>query len=172
MGELLGHEAVVFADPVLGELDRLVHAPEGRCLVDLGAVGAKAAVPVGGPVPSGQGEDQPVVTGSSSTSASAAIPVLPLVGSRRMTRTALAAIKPSRSALSIIATPIRSLTEPPGLKYSTLATTSPATSAPRRGRETSGVLPTTADVSAPTRRVLAQQTHRPKVLEPCQLYGD
>ena len=86
--------------------------------------------------------------------------MLPLVGSTITERPR--SIRPSRSALSIIATPIRSLTEPPGLKYSTLATTSPATSAPRRGRETSGVLPTTADVSAPTRRVLTDDSIDPK----------
>src|SRR3954454_22500777 len=62
-------------------------------------------------------------------------------------------MNPSRSAASIIATPIRSLTEPPGLKNSSFATTSPGRSPARRGSATSGVLPTTAELSAPTRRV-------------------
>ena len=88
------------------------------------------------------------------------MPVLPLVGSTITERPR--SIRPSRSALSIIATPIRSLTEPPGLKYSSLAITSPATPAPRRGSETSGVLPTTAEVSAPTRRVVADDSTGPK----------
>ena len=39
-------------------------------------------------------------------------------------------IRPSRSAASIIATPIRSLTEPPGLSISSLAKTSPRASSP------------------------------------------
>jgi hypothetical protein len=62
VGELLGHEAVVFANQVLGELDRLVHAPEGRRLVDLGAVGAKQSGALAAH-PLRQGEDQAVVTG-------------------------------------------------------------------------------------------------------------
>ena len=50
-----------------------------------------------------------------------AIPVLPLVGS--ITTVSLV-IRPSASAASIIATPIRSLTDQRGLKFSSFATTS------------------------------------------------
>ena len=52
------------------------------------------------------------------------MPVLPLVGSTITERPG--SIRPSSSAASIIATPIRSLTEPPGLKYSSFAQTSAA----------------------------------------------
>jgi hypothetical protein len=41
------------------------------------------------------------------------------------------------------------------LKNSSLATTSPGRSAPSRGRATSGVFPTTAELSAPIRSVVA-----------------
>src|SRR5215218_4603816 len=81
-----------------------------------------------------------------------AIPVLPLVGSTITERPR--SISPSRSAASTIATPIRSLTEPPGLKNSSFATTSPGRSAASRGSATSVVLPTTAELSAPTRSVV------------------
>ncbi len=52
-----------------------------------------------------------------------AIPVLPLVGS---TITVSGLILPAASAASIMATPIRSLTDQSGLKFSSLATTSAA----------------------------------------------
>ena len=55
--------------------------------------------------------------------------MLPLVGSTITDRPG--PTSPSSSAASIIATPIRSLTEPPGLKYSSFA----QTSAPRPSRE-------------------------------------
>src|SRR5215218_8215610 len=77
-----------------------------------------------------------------------AIPVLPLVGTTTTERPGLTS--PASSAASIIATPIRSLTEPPGLKYSSLAQTCPGSPSARRSRRTSGVPPTTADASAPT----------------------
>src|SRR4051812_33975694 len=75
------------------------------------------------------------------------MPVLPLVGSTTTERPGLTS--PSSSAASIIATPIRSLTEPPGLKYSSFAQISAPPSSPRRRSATSGVLPTTAEASAP-----------------------
>ena len=78
--------------------------------------------------------------------------MLPLVGSTITDRPR--SIKPSRSAASIIATPIRSFTEPPGLRNSSFATTSPGRSGPSRGNATSGVFPTTAELSAPTRSVV------------------
>src|SRR4051794_14376159 len=77
-----------------------------------------------------------------------AIPVLPLVGSTTTARPGL--ISPSSSAASIIATPIRSLTEPPGLKYSSLAQTCAPSPSAMRSSSTIGVPPTTADASAPT----------------------
>src|SRR3954454_11958167 len=84
-------------------------------------------------------------------------------------------MNPSRSAASIIATPIRSLTEPPGLKNSSFATTSPGRSPARRGSTTSGVLPTTAELSAPTRRavtVASVPAMREKLTDPGQFSGD
>src|SRR5512133_1018740 len=68
------------------------------------------------------------------------MPVLPLVGSTISDRPG--SIRPSPSAASIIATPIRSLTEPPGLKYSSFAQTSASTASVRRRSATIGVLPT------------------------------
>jgi hypothetical protein len=47
------------------------------------------------------------------------MPVLPLVASTIVVRPG--SIRPSASAASIIATPMRSLTEPPGLNISSLA---------------------------------------------------
>ena len=49
---------------------------------------------------------------------------------------------PSRSAASIIANPIRSLTDPPGFRYSSLARIVPGTSFEIRSRRTIGVSPT------------------------------
>ena len=74
--------------------------------------------------------------------------MLPLVGSTITDRPR--SICPAASAASIIATPIRSLTEPPGLKYSSFAQTSPGNPSPSRRSATSGVPPTTAEASAPT----------------------
>jgi hypothetical protein len=75
--------------------------------------------------------------------------VLPLVGSTISEEPR--SIWPSASAASIIATPMRSLTDPPGLKYSSLAQTSAPTPSPRRSRATIGVLPTTSPASRPIR---------------------
>ena len=61
-----------------------------------------------------------------------AMPVLPLVASTIVVRPG--SIRPSASAASIMATPIRSFTEPPGLNISSLAN-----SAPRRRRASSRV---------------------------------
>jgi len=70
-----------------------------------------------------------------------AMPVLPLVGS---IRTVSGPICPACSSASIMATPIRSLTEAIGLKNSSLASTVAfgARSADSRGNPTSGVSPT------------------------------
>jgi len=69
------------------------------------------------------------------------MPVLPLVGS---TITVLpGVIVPARSAASIIASPIRSLTLLAGLKYSSLAAIVACVSFTRPKR-TSGVLPTSS----------------------------
>src|SRR5918995_670805 len=75
------------------------------------------------------------------------MPVLPLVGSTISDRPG--SILPSASAASIIDAPIRSLTEPAGLKYSSLATTSAARFSPSRLNPTIGVLPTASDAWAP-----------------------
>jgi hypothetical protein len=66
------------------------------------------------------------------------MPVLPLVGSRMMVS---GLIRPACSAASIIATPMRSLTLFPGLKNSSLATTSATAPSVTRFSRTSGVLP-------------------------------
>ena len=69
-----------------------------------------------------------------------AMPVLPLVGS---TMTVSSLISPLASSASIMETPMRSFTEPIGLKNSSLASTIPLgfSSAVSRGRRTSGVSP-------------------------------
>ena len=67
-------------------------------------------------------------------------PVLPLVGSISVPPGLSA---PDASAASTIASAMRSLTDPPGLKYSTLATTSAAPLFRLRMR-TSGVFPTSS----------------------------
>ena len=72
-----------------------------------------------------------------------AMPVLPLVGS---TITDLPLVSsPLASAAPIIAAPIRSLTDPPGLKYSSLPQTCASRPSPIRASQTSGVPPTVAD---------------------------
>ncbi len=67
-------------------------------------------------------------------------------------------MQPVASAASIIATPIRSLTEPPGFRYSSLATTSAPRPSPSRRRATIGVSPTVADASGAIRRVVGSVT--------------
>src|SRR5262249_46895894 len=69
------------------------------------------------------------------------MPVLPLVASTIVLRPG--SIRPSRSAASIIATPIRSFTEPPGLSIPSLANRR-APSGSRRASSTIGVRPTCA----------------------------
>ncbi len=66
------------------------------------------------------------------------MPVLPLVGSSRMVS---GLILPSRCAASIIATPIRSFTEPAGFWLSSLATTVALAPSMMRLSRTSGVFP-------------------------------
>jgi len=66
------------------------------------------------------------------------MPVLPLVGSMI---TVSLVILPSASAASIIATPIRSLTDHSGLKFSSLATTSAWQPSVTLRSRISGVLP-------------------------------
>src|SRR4051794_14464159 len=67
------------------------------------------------------------------------MPVLPLVASTIVVRPG--SIRPSASAAWIIATPIRSLTDPPGLNISSLPNTSTPSGASRVSR-TIGVRPT------------------------------
>ena len=55
---------------------------------------------------------------------------------------------PSRSAASIIATATRSLIEPPGLRYSTFATTCGVSPAASRDSRTSGVRPTASRIES------------------------
>ena len=77
---------------------------------------------------------------AAATNASA-MPVLPEVGSTSVDRPG--AIRPARSASSTMARPIRSFTEPSGLKNSSFRATRPASppDAASRGRRTSGVPP-------------------------------
>ncbi len=77
------------------------------------------------------------------------MPVLPLVGS---IRTVSGLICPACSSASIIATPIRSLTEAMGLKNSSLASTVAFgfISADNRGSPTSGVSPIVSRIEANT----------------------
>src|SRR6266487_204406 len=56
-------------------------------------------------------------------------------------------MSPSRSAASIIATPIRSFTDPPGFMYSSFTSTSPPTPSPICRRATIGVPPIVAETS-------------------------
>src|ERR1019366_1773834 len=76
------------------------------------------------------------------------MPVLPLVGS---TSTVSGPIRPSRSAASIIDTPIRSLTLEAGLNISSLATTPATHPALTRFNRTKGVPPTSPVTSFATR---------------------
>src|SRR5690348_16814354 len=55
-------------------------------------------------------------------------------------------MRPSRSAASTIATPMRSLTDPPGLNISSLANSSAPASGARRDSRTIGVRPTCAEM--------------------------
>ena len=66
------------------------------------------------------------------------MPVLPLVGSTIVPPGCSA---PEASASSIIRTAMRSFTEPPGLKYSTFATTVAAMPSVTERSRTSGVSP-------------------------------
>ena len=77
---------------------------------------------------------------AAATNASA-MPVLPLVASTIVVRPG--SIRPSASAASIIATPMRSLTEPPGLSISSFANSCPRVpDGSIRVSCTIGVLPT------------------------------
>src|SRR5437763_1289292 len=104
------------------------------------------------------------------------MPVLPLVASTIVVRPG--SIRPSRSAASIIATPIRSLTLPPGLNASSLAKMrTPRSSAwvpaSRPRSSTIGVFPTSSEMligipdigddnSAWTRRALSAAQRDPE----------
>src|SRR5580765_7604576 len=82
-------------------------------------------------------------------------PVLPDVGS---TIVPPGFSLPSRSAFSIIARPIRSLTEPPGLTYSNLARSLGSTSAPIESSRTIGVLPTSSRTEGYSRAIVEEPT--------------
>ena len=73
------------------------------------------------------------------------VPVLPEVGS---TIVPPGFRRPSASAASTILIATRSLIEPPGLKYSTLATTCGVSPAAMRDRRTSGVSPTVSRIES------------------------
>src|SRR3954468_15129227 len=65
-------------------------------------------------------------------------------------------IRPSASAASIIATPMRSLTDPPGLNISSLANSSPGASDSRRVSCTIGVRPTQSAMLTGIRAITPQ----------------
>src|SRR3712207_3703897 len=73
------------------------------------------------------------------------VPVLPDVGSMIVPP---GRSRPSRSAASTSRIATRSLIDPPGLKYSTLATTCGASPAPIRLSRTSGVSPTVSRIES------------------------
>src|SRR3712207_3400270 len=73
------------------------------------------------------------------------VPVLPDVGSMIVPP---GRSRPSRSAASTSRIATRSLIEPPGLKYSTLATICGASPAPIRPSRTSGVSPTVSRIES------------------------
>jgi hypothetical protein len=76
-------------------------------------------------------------------------PVFPEVGS---TIVPPGLSRPSRSAASIIESPMRSLTEPPGFRYSSLARSSPGTSRESFSSRTIGVCPTSSSTVGYWRR--------------------
>src|SRR6476619_6731842 len=86
-------------------------------------------------------------------------PVLPEVGA---TIVPPGRRRPSCSAASTIARPMRSFTEPPGFRYSSLASSSPGTSRPRRSRRTIGVRPTSSSTVGNARRAIGRQAYFPK----------
>src|SRR5215207_759023 len=88
-------------------------------------------------------------------------PVLPLVGS---TIVPPGLSWPARSARSTMASPIQSLTEPPGFRYSTLASRVGARPRPSRDSRTSGVPPTTSRIES--------YTSMPGSIAPARTLGD
>src|SRR6266542_3791946 len=83
-------------------------------------------------------------------------PVLPLVGSMMVPP---ARSWPPASARSTIARPIRSFTDPPGFRYSTLARIVGSRPRPSRDNRTIGVLPTASRIESYTRiSILDQET--------------
>src|SRR3954451_4488142 len=92
-------------------------------------------------------------------------PVLPEVGS---TIVPPGFSRPSRSAASIIASPIRSFTEPPGFRYSSFARIVPGTSAEIRSSRTIGVDPTRSSTLGNSRAIAAEPTSSaPDARAPC-----
>src|SRR3954471_8996281 len=105
-------------------------------------------------------------------------PVLPDVGS---TIVPPGFSFPSRSAASIIASPIRSLFEPPGFMNSSFARIVPGTSCETRSRRTIGVEPTRSMIVGYVRPIAARSLqpalflglhghllHRPDLVRPDQ----
>jgi hypothetical protein len=85
-------------------------------------------------------------------------PVLPLVGS---TIVPPGLSWPDRSARSTMASPMRSFTDPPGFRYSTLASRVGASPLPSRDSRTSGVPPTTSRIES--------YTSMPRSIDPLDL---
>ncbi len=66
--------------------------------------------------------------------------------------------RPSCSAASIIAIPMRSFTDPPGFRNSSLARSWPGTSRPRRSSRTIGVRPTSSRTFGYSRPAIARES--------------
>src|SRR5207302_909270 len=113
----------------LALLDHFTDAGDGAAGADAGDENVRLAV---GVVPDLLGG------GAAAQVNASAMPVLPLVGSMIVVPLL---ILPSRSAASIMDTPIRSLTDQRGLKFSSLATTVAWLSPAMRRRRTRGVWP-------------------------------
>src|SRR3954447_16298269 len=84
------------------------------------------------------------------------MPVLPLVASTIVVRPG--SIRPSRSAASTIATPIRSLTDPPGLNISSLPKIAPPPDGVMRVSWTIGVRPTCSAMLIGIRAIEARRS--------------
>ena len=137
--ELVGQEGVVARGHTTGGIDGLVHARRATRRPRRGRRRAAAGPLAPGSSPAGGRSPGRSPWRRSRTPARCRC--CPEVASTIVVRPG--SMRPSRSAASIIATPMRSFTEPPGLKDSSLAYSSTSTpSGTIRVRRTIGVRPT------------------------------
>jgi hypothetical protein len=137
VGELVGQEDVVALGHRPRRVDRLVHAPERLDDLDRGAVEAQQALALAAHALR-QREDQVVALGGADEGQRDPGVARGGLDDGRAARLDAAL----RSAASIMATPMRSLTEPPGLYASSLPKSSTPSGAMRL-RRTIGVRPPT-----------------------------